>query len=185
VGVSCFGVATPTVVPPSQPSCRIVLRTGVGQIGASGGRASRPTTCEALVSWSPRACRAGSRGEVMRSTRHPGETPGTCWLVADAAALPVAFMAAGAALVNRAPDRAGPVPARRRRARVAALMRASGDTPRAARPIRAGRESVAAARRPGPRTPRPGRGRLQPTSSRARTPAPVARIPRCPPRAAA
>jgi hypothetical protein len=71
-------------------------------LGWMGGRAGRPTTCEALVSWSPRACRVGSRGEVMRSTRRPGETPGTCWLVADAAALPVTFMAAGRGVVNHA-----------------------------------------------------------------------------------
>src|SRR4030095_1127959 len=69
---------------------------------ADGGeRARRPTTCEALDSWPPRACGARNRGEVMRSRRRPGEAPGHCWLVARQRALSGAFIAVRRVLVNR------------------------------------------------------------------------------------
>ncbi len=128
-----------------------------GTVGM-GGRAGRPTTCEALVSWSPRACRVGSRGEVMRSTRRPGETPGTCWLVADAAALPVAFMAGGGGLVNRAscvPSSAGAC----RCVGAGRLMPPSCDRRPAARSEGAARESAATGLRPERPAPRAARRR--------------------------
>jgi hypothetical protein len=67
----------------------------------AGERARRLTTCEALDSWPPRACGARNRGEVMRSRRRPGETPGHCWLVARQRALSPVFITARRAVVNR------------------------------------------------------------------------------------
>lgn len=46
--------------------------------------------------------RLGSRGEVMRGWRRPGETPGHCWLVASREALSGVFIAARRPLVNPA-----------------------------------------------------------------------------------
>ena len=48
--------------------------------------------------------RLGSRGEVMRGLRRPGEAPGHCRLIAIRRALSPVFIAVPGALVN--PERA-------------------------------------------------------------------------------
>jgi len=65
-----------------------------------GERARRLTTCEALDSWPPRVFGAGSRGEVMRSKRRPGEAPGHFRLVARQRALSSVFITGRRSIVN-------------------------------------------------------------------------------------